>query len=235
MLLQPLALSGPARTQSDTLLGATLATALVLMTIFALMAGKALLVPFAMALLLWFIINALARRLDRLFAKDGEPGLGALAAAVLIVIATCIGVAEGTAGFAGSAGTMVMYIAFLLAEQHFLGKKRKDMARDDERHAKISAVLAEIGQRVRSNLFTKSLTSAAMAVMVWVALEIAGVDFAGFWAFRVFVLNLIPVIGGIVSGVFPAALTLVQLPTLTPFLIVVAGVGIALSENGEID
>ena len=289
--MQTLAITGPDRTQKNTLLTATLAMGLVLMTVFALMAGKSVLVPFAMAVLLWFIINALARRLARLFKNEGEPGLGALAASILIVIALCIGIAEvvatnvaamveraptylanidmlsgklsgliglkafgqltatieafdfdavllklanGAAGVAGSAGTVVMYIAFLLAEQHFMGKKLKAMAADDARHTKISAVLAEIGQRVRTYLFTKSLTSAAMAAMVWVALEIAGVDFAGFWAFLVFVLNFIPVVGGIISGVFPAALALVQFPTLTPFIIVVAGVGLAHLVIGNI-
>ena len=289
--MQSLAISGPDRTQTNSLLTAALTMGLVLMTIFALMAGKSLLVPFAMALLLWFIINACARRLAKLAGNDGEPGLGALASAILIVIAICIAVAEvvaanvsamvdrapaylanidvltgklsgliglkafgeltaaidafdfdgvlfalaeGAAGFAGAAGTVIMYVAFLMAEQHFLGKKLKAMARDDARHAKISAVLADIGQRVRTYLFTKSLTSAAMAGMVWIALEIAGVDFAGLWAFLVFVLNFVPVVGGIVSGIFPAALALVQFPTLTPFLIVVAGVGIAHFVIGNI-
>lgn len=289
--MQTLATSGPDEVQKNTLLTATLSMGLVLMTIFALMAGKSLLVPFAMALLLWFIINAVARRLARLAGNEDEPGVGALVSAILLVLVICIGVAEivatnvaamverapsylanidvltgklsgliglkafgeltaaidafdfdvvlvtfaeGAAGFAGAAGTVVMYVAFLMAEQHFLGKKLKAMARDDARHAKITGVLADIGQRVRTYLFTKSLTSAAMAAMVWVALEIAGVDFAGFWAFLVFVLNFIPVVGGIVSGIFPAALALVQFPTLTPFLIVVAGVGIAHMVIGNI-
>ncbi|MBO9448209.1 AI-2E family transporter [Ruegeria sp. R14_0] len=289
--MQTFAIPAPDQTQTHTLLNATLAMGLVLMTVFALMAGKSVLVPFAMAVLLWFIINAFARRLARLAGNDGEPGLGAVAAAILIVIAICVGVAEvvasnaaamveraptylanidvltgklsgliglkafaeltaaidafdfdavllslanGAAGVAGGIGTVVLYIAFLLAEQQFIGKKIRAMAANDDRHAKISAVFAEIGQRVRTYLFTKSLTSAAMAGMVWIALEIAGVDFAGFWAFLVFILNFIPVVGGIVSGIFPAALALVQFPTLTPFLIVVAGVGTAHLVIGNI-
>ena len=92
--MQTLAISGPDRTQTNTLLTATLTMGLVLMTIFALMAGKSLLVPFAMALLLWFIINAFARRLAKLAGNEGEPGLGALAAAILLVLVICVGVAE---------------------------------------------------------------------------------------------------------------------------------------------
>ena len=266
------------------LLTATLAFALVLMTIVTLMAAKSLLVPLAIAILLWFIINALARRIALLFGKKGEPGLGVLLTSILVVIAVCIGVAEiiafnatemvqriptyfanidklterlssligleafgqlmaaidtfdfeglfisfanGAAGIAGSAGTVVLYIAFLLVEQQFIGKKLRAMASNDARHAKMSAVFNEIGKRVRTYLFTKSMTSAAMAGMVGIALEIADIDFSGFWAFLVFILNFIPVVGGIVSGVFPAALALIQFPTLTPFFTVVAGVGLA--------
>lgn len=269
---------------SIPLLTGTLAFALVLMTIFTLMAGKSVLVPLAIAILLWFIINALARRIGALMKQSGEPGFASLLLSIVIVIAVCIGVGEiiainaaemvqrapsyfanidkltmrlsgligleafgqitaaidafdfeelvisfanGAADIAGSAGTVVLYIAFLLVEQQFIGKKLRAMASNDERHAKISSVFEEIGKRVRTYLFTKSLTSAAMAGVVWVALEIAGVDFGGFWAFLVFILNFIPVIGGIVSGVFPAALALVQFPTLVPFFIVVGGVGLA--------
>ncbi len=92
--MQTLAISGPDQTQNNTLLTAALTMGLVLMTIFALMAGKSVLVPFALAILLWFIINALARRLAKLAGNDGEPGLGAMASAIMIVIAICIGVAE---------------------------------------------------------------------------------------------------------------------------------------------
>lgn len=289
--MQDLTMAGNDRTHSNTLLNATLATGLVLMTIFALMAGKSVLVPFAIAVLLWFIINAFARRIGMLFGRKGEPGLGQMLLAILLVVAICLGVVElvatnvaamverapdyqpnidalttrisgligleafgqltdaidnfdydafldpvatGVAGFAGGIGTVVMYIAFLLAEQQFLGKKLRAMARDDGRFTKVDGVLAEIGQRVRTYLFTKSITSAAMAGIVWIALEIAGVDFAGFWVFLVFVLNFIPVVGGIISGIFPAVLALVQFPTLTPFLIVVAGVGLAHMIIGNI-
>ena len=62
------AIAAPNSAPSNPLLSATLVMGLVLMSIFMLMAGKSVLVPLAMAILLWFIINALANRLDKLTA-----------------------------------------------------------------------------------------------------------------------------------------------------------------------
>ena len=46
------------------------------------------------------------------------------------------------------------------------------------------------------------------------------VDFAGFWAVIIFLLNYIPTIGSLLGILFPALLALVQFDTFVPFLIV---------------
>lgn len=276
-----------------SLLTASLTFALALMIVFVLVAGKSVLVPFAVSILLWFIINALSRFLREkiAFGSFQLPSWASLTASLLLVLAACASIAEivagnvqamadrapvyvnniealsaklavifgsdamvqvssaiegvelqsivvelanGALGLMSTAGAVVLYVAFLLVEQQFLGKKLAAIAGAESRGAKISRVADDIGKRIRTYLFTKSLTSAAMAGFVWVFLEIAGVDFAGFWVFLVFVLNFIPVVGGIVSGVFPALLALVQFPTFMPFLIVVGGVATAHLVIGNI-
>jgi len=280
-------------TFQSPLLKAALVVALALMSVFILMAGRPVLVPFAVSILLWFIINALSRFLHEkvVIGSFQLPSWASLTASLLIVLAACVAIAEmvignvqamteraplylknvealsaklavmfgsdtmehvttavegidleaivlslanGAAALLSSAGAVILYVAFLLVEQQFLGKKLAAIAETESRGAKISRVMDDIGKRVRTYLFTKSLTSAAMAGVVWVFLEFAGVDFAGFWVFLVFVLNFIPVVGGIVSGVFPALLALVQFPDFTPFLIVVAGVATAHLVIGNI-
>lgn len=278
---------------NSKLMNATLAFALILMAAFILMAGQSVLIPFAISLLLWFIINALSSVLqNRLIASNlSLPGWLSMTLALLIVFAACIGLAEivaasgqamierlplyagnisvltdrlalvlgsdfmsqilsaiegfdfekvligvtnTAAGLLGSIGTVVLYVAFLLVEQRFMAKKIAAMTGSEKRSEDVRRIIDTISTRIRTYLFTKSLTSAAMAGVVWVFLIIAGVDFAGFWAFLVFILNFIPVVGGIVSGVFPALLALIQFPTFGPFLIVIAGVAIAHLVIGNI-
>ena len=275
------------------LLTATLVVALALMSVIILMAGQSVLVPFAVSILLWFIINALSRFLrEKVSVGNFQlPSWASLTASLFVVLAACVGAAEivasnaqamveraplylknvealsakiavmfgsdvmeqistaidginleaivlglanGVAALLSSAGTVILYVAFLLVEQQFLGKKLAAIAGTESTGTKISRVADDIGKRIRTYLFTKSLTSAAMAAVVWVFLTIAGVDFAGFWVFLVFVLNFIPVVGGIVSGIFPALLALVQFPTFMPFVIVVAGIAVAHLVIGNI-
>ncbi|MEM7463451.1 MAG: AI-2E family transporter [Pseudomonadota bacterium] len=264
----------------------TLAVALALMLVFVLMAGQSVLIPVAIAVLLWFVINALSNALRNTIRPGSHvmPGWAGLLAALLIVIAVVIGLAEvvassglamldrlpqytenlsalseklslllgfeimsqiasaidgldfeavilaftdGAASLLGNIGTVILYVAFLLVEQQFMPMKLDAIAGTEKRGAEIRRVMDDISRRIRTYLFTKSLTSAAMAGVVWIFLLIVGVDFAGFWALLVFILNFIPVVGGIVSGVFPALLALVQFPTFGPFMIVVAGVATA--------
>lgn len=276
-----------------SLLSATLVFALSLMTLFVLVVGQSILVPFAISILLWFIINALSGFLrDRTaFGTFRLPGWAGLAGSLTIVTAALVAAAEmiagnlqamadrapqyaqnmerlgdrvavllgsdalarlsaildgldlqvalvqlanGAAGTIGSIATIVLYVTFLLVEQRTLGRKLRALTENASRRARIGAVIDDIARRVRIYLLTKSLTSAAMAAVIGAFLTVADIDFAGFWVFLVFVLNFIPVIGGIVSGALPALLALLQFPTFGPFFVVVAGVAAAHIVIGNI-
>lgn len=56
-------------------------------------------------------------------------------------------------------------------------------------------------------------------------LRLVGVDFAAVWGLIIFLLNYIPNVGSAIGVVFPALLALVQFETLTPFVMVVLGLG----------
>jgi AI-2 transport protein TqsA len=68
----------------------------------------------------------------------------------------------------------------------------------------------------------------------YVILVLVGVDFAALWSLLIFFLNFIPNIGSALGVLFPALLTLIQFDTLTPFLIVAAGLGTAQFIIGNI-
>ena len=73
--------------------------------------------------------------------------------------------------------------------------------------------------QIQSFIWLKTIL-VATALISYLVLRLVGVDFAGFWAFIIFILNYIPTIGAIIATILPCLLTLVQFESLTPFLIV---------------
>ncbi|MEE8525836.1 MAG: AI-2E family transporter, partial [Thermoanaerobaculia bacterium] len=64
------------------------------------------------------------------------------------------------------------------------------------------------------------------AVPGYLLMRAVGVDFAGFWALMLLVLNFIPNVGALVATVLPALMALVQFDAAGPALLVAAGLAI---------
>jgi len=63
------------------------------------------------------------------------------------------------------------------------------------------------------------------ASLSYVVFRYLGLEFAETWAVLTFAFNFIPSIGSVVAVLFPAAVSLVQFETITPFLIILFGCG----------
>ncbi|MBT8441987.1 MAG: AI-2E family transporter [Gammaproteobacteria bacterium] len=83
----------------------------------------------------------------------------------------------------------------------------------------------DISNTVQHYVGMKTGISLLTGVVSYAVLVVVGVDFAALWGLLIFLLNFIPNIGSVLGVIFPALLTLVQFDTLTPFLIIVAGLG----------
>jgi predicted PurR-regulated permease PerM len=123
------------------------------------------------------------------------------------------------AGILGRAGTVAIYVAFLLLEQHSFDKKIAALCRREGREALLRRILKRIGSEIQTYVWLKTLTSLIVGVGSYLVMKIVGVDYAEFWALLIFALNFIPYIGSLLGVVFPTVLALVQFPTLTPFFV----------------
>lgn len=121
---------------------------------------------------------------------------------------------------------VLLYTLFLLVEQHTFPRKLASLELQPQRKTRLLGVLDKLNRAIRAYVGVKFAASFATGLLSYFVIEYAGVDFAIFWAFSIFALNFIPTIGSIVATIFPSLMALVQFDYLSPFLIVVIGVGL---------
>ncbi len=141
----------------------------------------------------------------------------------------------------GSAGTILasfaligLYLAFLLADRDAFTRKLALLIPDEERCADFIAVLQSVSLSVRRYLWVKTLTSLMTGGVAYAVMKPVGLDFAETWALLAFLLNFIPSIGSILGTILPAGLALLQFESLTPFLLILVGVGLSQVVIGNV-
>ena len=253
------------------------------LTLTVLVVGRDFLVPLAVAILFWNLLNALAAVFGRIkVGKSSVPawlawtlsiaglfvanGLvywiltsqsDALTAAAPVYEANFIKLGEKFATLlgiermpstdqlmesvnlgallswlGGSVGSLLaelvlvfLYVAFLLAEQRYFPEKITRLVSDEEKAAKARILMGQISKQVQTYIWIKTVVSLLTGLVSYIVLRLIGVDFAAVWALIIFLLNYIPNVGSALGVIFPALLALIQFETLTPFIMVVLGLG----------
>lgn len=120
----------------------------------------------------------------------------------------------------GSAVTIILYVVFLLFERGSISNKISALFPDPARETRVRETLDEIGAQIQKYIWLKTLVSLLTGVLSYLIMRAVGVDFAGFWALLIFLLNFVPYVGSLVAVVFPTLLTLIQFEAAAPFLTV---------------
>ena len=74
-------------------------------------------------------------------------------------------------------------------------------------------------------LWIQTITGVIIAVGSWMVMALVGLDNAVFWAFLIFVVNYIPIVGAVAAIVLPAIFAWVQFDGFARALVVLAGLG----------
>ena len=138
---------------------------------------------------------------------------------------TWLGTAVGAA--IANVVLVAIYVGFLMVEQRNLAGKLARLQSDPARAAETRLLALRISEKVQHYMFIKTIVSLLTALVAYGILRLVGLDFAATWALIIFFLNYIPNIGSVIGVIFPSLLALVQFDTLTPFLLVVLGLGAA--------
>lgn len=252
---------------------------------YVLVVGKAFLVPLAVALMIWYVINAMSRTYTKIIPWINEPNWLTMVLAIVsiglfisfainLVQNNVLNVQEAIPRYRENFETLsikvgellpqqildlmpktpeiiqaiefgpilttftdnvlaminnilivLIYVAFMLAEQGTFRKKISEIFPDHSKRGSILSILSHAQEDIQTYLWIKSLTSTITGVISYFVLRWVEVDFAAFWAFSIFLLNFIPTVGSIIATLFPAMLALIQFDTFGPFFIVLVGVG----------
>lgn len=133
--------------------------------------------------------------------------------------------ATALGGIMGNLGLITVYLVFLFLEQKFFRHKLRAIFPNDQKFEIANHILKRIDRDVSIYLGIKMLVSALTGLISWGIMAAVGLDFAGFWALLIFVLNFIPNVGSLVATTLPTLLALLQFDTLIPFMIIGIGVG----------
>lgn len=142
-------------------------------------------------------------------------------------IATNIG--TSVAGIATSLGMVFVYVFFMFIEQSTFNKKFSSLFPNKRQYTKMRYIIDSIDNNMKKYLFVKTAISAITGLASYLWLQLIGVEFAGVWAFIVFVANYIPTIGAIVACGLPILYSLVTAPSLQqPILTAVGLIGVQI-------
>jgi len=105
---------------------------------------------------------------------------------------------------------VALYAGFLLFEQGAFAKKFAGLSSDPADVARMGGIMRDVNARIGSYLALKTLISILLGVICWAIMRVMGLEFAGFWAMLIAILNFVPYIGSFLGVLFPVAMSIVQ-------------------------
>ena len=142
-------------------------------------------------------------------------------------IAASIG--SSVASLAASMGMVLVYMIFMFVEQSTFNQKFASMFPSKRQSKKMRYILDSIDTNMKKYLFVKTAISAVTGLASFAWLQLIGVEFAGVWAFIVFITSYIPTIGAIVACGLPILYSLISTPALQqPLLTAIGLIGLQI-------
>lgn len=109
---------------------------------------------------------------------------------------------------------IALYVVFLFAAQSSFPKKMDDLFPNLERRKQAAKVGERIRHSIEKYLSVQTIISLMQTVVSYIAMTALGLDNALFWALVIFVLNYIPIIGGLAAVVLPVLFAMVQFDSM---------------------
>ena len=132
-------------------------------------------------------------------------------------------VGTSVAKLATSMGMVIVYMLFMFVEQSTFHKKLAELFPNKTQHKKMRFILSSIDENMKKYLFMKTLVSGLTAVISYIWMYMLGLEFAGIWAFAIFILSYIPTIGAIIGCAMPILFAILMGATLNELVLISLG------------
>ncbi len=108
---------------------------------------------------------------------------------------------------------VLLFLGFLIASRHGFERKAVRLFHGREGRHEALAVFIRVRDSLERYLWIQTVCGALIAIGSWLLMMAIGLQNAFFWAFLIFVLNYIPIVGAAVGIFAPALFALLQFPT----------------------
>jgi len=105
---------------------------------------------------------------------------------------------------------IALYVVFLFAAQSSFPKKMDDLFPNEGRRLQAAKVGERIRYSIEKYLSVQTIISLMQTVVSYIGMTALGLDNALFWALVIFVLNYIPIVGGLAAVALPVLFAIVQ-------------------------
>lgn len=136
-------------------------------------------------------------------------------------IATNVGISA--ASLATTIGVIGVYMLFMFVEQSTFNRKFAAMFPNRRQSKKMHYIISSIDTNMKKYLFIKTFIAAVTGILSYAWLRSIGLEFAGVWAFIIFIANYIPTIGSIFACALPILFALINSDTLNQPILVAGG------------
>ncbi|MGH6993944.1 MAG: AI-2E family transporter, partial [Caulobacteraceae bacterium] len=118
--------------------------------------------------------------------------------------------AQSAQGFLTNAALVLVYLGFLLVSRHAFERKVVRLFPAREGRGEAVQIFLRIRDAMWRYLWIQTVLGLLIAVASWAVMAALGLDEALFWAFLIFALNYIPIIGPVVAIAAPSLFAVVQ-------------------------
>lgn len=129
-------------------------------------------------------------------------------------------------GLAGNLFLIVLYLIFMLLEQHTFPKKWRAMFTSEEAMGRGKKTLSRVTDSIREYITYKTGINLVTALLNFCVIALIGLDFPIFWAFIIFLINYIPTLGTLVAVFLPTMFAMIQFDTWGPVVGVFVGISV---------
>ncbi|MTH78408.1 AI-2E family transporter [Paracoccus aestuariivivens] len=121
----------------------------------------------------------------------------------------------------GTFTVILIYAGFILLEQKAFANKIVCMSDQPSKVNQIQQVIRDVNSRIGTYLVIKTLINIVLGVASYAIMLLYGIEFAGFWAMLIGLLNYIPYVGGVIGVALPSLLVLLNVGEIWPVVVFV--------------